>query len=457
MNFEKKLIILTGDFNAKGTLTLERNAYGTFATVNIYNIPDLTYGEYIFGLKGTKSILRRELGGLGRILLRFKIDEVEFDKVHCIIFSSVEEVPLLYGTIASDRLWHANMMDGLRKIKRGEIIGTKSEDLEYSSREEANIENFFLDILPKDHADYSDNVVAQVNYYPDDMKIDVSYSPRSAEKVVLNPLDEMAGNGEWGIGNRDSARNSQCTTHNEDENLIQNYGENSVGDDTLIVPNQTLMSQTLLIDDKKNDYNNNSSFDASNSTHNEAASTSSIYQSRGDIPQMESRECGVESGIKDEFIMDNSKLQTSDSKLNPTIQSLTANHQSFATIPPLSSFTVENAVNNSQTKTIFYEMIKDQLDEMFKNNPPYEPLAALMPQTKWVRIEYDDKDKFYVVGLVGEKPDYICYGVPAKYSQDAPEELDGFAQWMPLNPKVPEDEGFWLMFQDAESGESVEV
>ncbi|MCL2255611.1 MAG: hypothetical protein FWC11_01995 [Firmicutes bacterium] len=463
MNFEKKLIILTGDFNAKGTLTLERNAHGVFATINIYNIPDLTYGEYVLGLKCPNGVKRRELGGLGRVLLRFKIDDVEFDKVHCVIFSSVEEIPLLYGTISKEKLWHANMMDGLRKAKRGEVLGTKPEDLNYSSRDEKGVENFFLDILPKDHHDYRDNVVAQVNYYPENMRIDVNYSPRVDEKVVFNPIDEALETMQSST-QKDSMQNLECRMQNS-------CGSEGIGSESVQIAGADVLDRSLpnlepTISPAGEEIDSRLLDMEQNSGQPMVASTSSISENK----QSSNNNCALciehcaLSNCADEAASTISAQTQSFSAPNLNIN-INSPYSSFAslssvpdaqTIPPLSSFTSENAVASSQTKAVFYEMLKEQIDEMFKNNPPYEQLAELMPQTKWVRIEYDDNNKFYVVGLIGEKPDYICYGVPAKFTEEAPEELDGYAQWVPLNPRNPEGEGFWLMFQDAETGESVE-
>jgi hypothetical protein len=77
-----------------------------------------------------------------------------------------------------------------------------------------------------------------------------------------------------------------------------------------------------------------------------------------------------------------------------------------------------------------------------------------MPDTRWVKVYYDDT-RYYAVGLIGTRPDYIAYAVPAKYTVDPPAELGGESRWMPEKPDDPKGKGFWLLFQDAVTGDAV--
>ena len=80
-----------------------------------------------------------------------------------------------------------------------------------------------------------------------------------------------------------------------------------------------------------------------------------------------------------------------------------------------------------------------------------------MPDSKWVRIAYSPT-QYYVVGVIGDKrnrPDYLCYGVPAAFSFVPPRSLGKDARWVPLSVKEPQGNGYWLIFQSAKSGETV--
>ena len=81
MNFEKKLVILSGK-TGKGTALIERNGAGVFVTLNAFSLPDLTAGEYALGVKTSTSVYRREVGSLGRIKSKFALPEGEYSSVH---------------------------------------------------------------------------------------------------------------------------------------------------------------------------------------------------------------------------------------------------------------------------------------------------------------------------------------------------------------------------------------
>lgn len=102
----------------------------------------------------------------------------------------------------------------------------------------------------------------------------------------------------------------------------------------------------------------------------------------------------------------------------------------------------------------FYERTATQLAQLFERHPRHERLEKLLPGTRWVRIDFDAK-RYYAVGLVGDRPDYVCYAVPAGYTADPPVELKGYAVWVPAEPENPTGEGYWVMYQDAATGESV--
>ena len=103
----------------------------------------------------------------------------------------------------------------------------------------------------------------------------------------------------------------------------------------------------------------------------------------------------------------------------------------------------------------FYDTVKTQLEKLFAKNEHYAVLERLLPDSRWIRVDYDNRGKFYLIGLIGEPVRYICYGVPGKYSPHPPAELAGYCQWLAVNETNPLGEGFWIMYQDAASGKSV--
>lgn len=100
----------------------------------------------------------------------------------------------------------------------------------------------------------------------------------------------------------------------------------------------------------------------------------------------------------------------------------------------------------------FYSSAKDKLNELFIIYPPDKNLEQIIPDSKWVKISYDGED-YYVVGqLFSEgKLNHIGYGVPGIKAIQPPKITDGYADWLPVNNIKPYD-GYWLIFQNAETG-----
>lgn len=103
----------------------------------------------------------------------------------------------------------------------------------------------------------------------------------------------------------------------------------------------------------------------------------------------------------------------------------------------------------------YYASVKEELDRIFAEYPEEDCLKATIPDSSWVKVDY--KSNYYLVGIVREKkqPRYICYGVPAKYSPTPPKELAGYCTFIPLSIFEMKGDGFWMLFQDAKTGECV--
>ena len=113
---------------------------------------------------------------------------------------------------------------------------------------------------------------------------------------------------------------------------------------------------------------------------------------------------------------------------------------------------------SGEHKERYYFSVKDELSRLFLRFPEEQALCRLFPDSRWAKINYAD-DKFYVVGLIKEddKEKYICYGVPAVYSQDPPKALKGFCSFIPLSLFDMKGKGYWMMFQDADDGKCIRI
>ncbi len=119
-------------------------------------------------------------------------------------------------------------------------------------------------------------------------------------------------------------------------------------------------------------------------------------------------------------------------------------------IPPVER---EESVVARGRKLTFFERVKENIDKLFAEGERVIELEDNMPFTKWVRVEF--QRKFYLVGLVGNPPEYLCYGLPSRYSTPPPSELSEGAVWLPKDVRKPMEEGYWVLYQSLASGETV--
>lgn len=108
-------------------------------------------------------------------------------------------------------------------------------------------------------------------------------------------------------------------------------------------------------------------------------------------------------------------------------------------------------------KEEYYLSMKGELDHIFSCFPNEEPLSKLFSNSRWARINYS-KEKYYVVGLISiDDNKYICYGIPAPYSNEPPKELKGFCSFIPKSIFNMFGDGYWIMFQDTQSGNCIHL
>ena len=103
----------------------------------------------------------------------------------------------------------------------------------------------------------------------------------------------------------------------------------------------------------------------------------------------------------------------------------------------------------------YYFKIKSRLNDLFRDFPPQKQLAAMVKESRWAKVE--SGGKHYVVGVIFSRcePKYICYGLPGNYGQE-PQALCGYSSFIPLSPFDQKGNGYWVMFQYADSGKRVE-
>lgn len=415
MVFEKKLIILTGDGGAKGTLKTERNAYGLKCDINAFNIAKKSDSGYILAVKEGEQVKEYPLGvsldGGKEILLSEKTD---VPTAHFVIYEAGGDA-LLYGTLNRNRLWKGNLPNGRKREVYGEkdaIDEVKSnkaekEEFRFSKRSET-----FLDIFPSEGG-YDDNAVAAVNYYAADFG-------KNALTDEKNPTCKAENNYE---------EKKQEAVYN-DQGIRVEYIRGAKPEGEVKLRISDLQYAFLKDYEKKISIKLNSEEDRTIKRDEE-------------VPP---RGTGVKNTKK--------SLRNSVAPgVNVFMRRMDALSRGSSVLVP--SVSEENEAFIRGRELSYYEQVSDQIEKLFTEGTRETELESLMPHTKWVRVDFSGDGRFYVVGLVGDKPDYICYGLPADYTPEPPDEISGYCGWLPLDVRNPQGKGYWLLYQDADTGESV--
>ena len=99
----------------------------------------------------------------------------------------------------------------------------------------------------------------------------------------------------------------------------------------------------------------------------------------------------------------------------------------------------------------YYNTVRERLEAALKKFPPDERLKAAFPLSEWVKAESGA-----LLGVIYERgaPRYLCVAV--ERTGDPPAEMAEHCAFVPLSPYT-ETEGFWVVFQDADTGEYIKV
>ena len=78
----------------------------------------------------------------------------------------------------------------------------------------------------------------------------------------------------------------------------------------------------------------------------------------------------------------------------------------------------------------YYIGISDKVDELFVVYPAEKNLQELIPDSEWVKVQYEE-DGYYVIGRLKDegKVKYMGYGVPGVENVRPPKVADGIANW----------------------------
>lgn len=111
-----------------------------------------------------------------------------------------------------------------------------------------------------------------------------------------------------------------------------------------------------------------------------------------------------------------------------------------------------------ENKSEFLSSVEEQINELLNNYEEEKALEEIIPSSKFVKVN-SSGENFYVFGVIyeNEKIKYIVYGIPGEFNVKPEDEYANYYQWLPLNSENPQGYGYYLMYQDAISGNQVEI
>ena len=125
------------------------------------------------------------------------------------------------------------------------------------------------------------------------------------------------------------------------------------------------------------------------------------------------------------------------------------------------NFAQSGDVDNKQQKTYsnFYDKLSGQIQKMFDTNESFEVLNEIFPNSKFCKVNFDDGSGYYAFGIIYDEGQakYLCYGMPAQKDDAPPKEFAELYQWLPVDTSSEDGDGFYMMYQDAETGKNISV
>lgn len=114
---------------------------------------------------------------------------------------------------------------------------------------------------------------------------------------------------------------------------------------------------------------------------------------------------------------------------------------------------IELLSENDEPQTYWQCNAKAFLEKLSSGEEKTE-LSVLIPGSRWSKPSNED----YVMGVIfdeNDEPMYLCYGFENVWSENPPRDFEGYSQWIPKNFAEPHEEGYWVIYINAITGERV--
>ena len=407
MIYEKRLLVLAGEEN--GCLRLERTS-------------SALAGRLTGNVRGD-CVLAVTAGGKLYTFGRFTLSsaysftlppDIELDSFVAAV-GDMHGRCIMSGGFKRPMPWRSNMEDWLRRAVRA--CGANPDGVESAPEAKRNIDDYFLDIVPQE---YDDGKIAEVNYYRSNL---------TSEPPENHAAQSSGGRGSYVSGQEQSARQDSDKAYSA-QPLSASDISGDPGQHTGVGDKELFQSQRMHASER-----------TIRPIHADGHERF-VRPANSDEQEMRRKQPGASAAAEPVATPDDGH----------------AEREAAASVtdgPPLSDADYGARKVPELGRATFYESVSDQLQKLFDKCERYTALEKLLPDSRWIKVDYDTSGRYYLVGLIGDPVRYMCYGVPGEYSPEPPPELAGYCQWLAADPNDPAGKGFWIMYQDGVTGKSI--
>lgn len=432
MRYEKKMLILSGA--GKGVVLIEKSGLGVRFALRTFGLARASGRKA--GIVTSTDVYVRDLPDGADPSLVFYLDGADTEQLHFAVFDT--EL-LLYGTNGK-RMWEANLMGLFRAhdraarppeifpaalpplIQKPEVLplpdGTgipQSRDILYGD-EALSANDFYTGLDMKERMKIVDGFLDTPRVLVDtpspvrrlDNPSIVSFSETAAEPLA----DQLAEKVAEPIADRSDDRSDAEIT-------VQPVAEISRQPDDGTTDNENVEETGKAVD---------TMFEQEREEMKLDTRVSDGYVANGSVVESEAAATVDSPWRKEaEFLCKMSKreLVTEKTSVKPV--------KARESVPKL-------------RETEFFERARGDIDKLFKTAERDGELSALLPDLQWVAVEFDG----HTVS-VGRANEFLCYAVAGIYEKCSP--FGEQAQWLPRVKSAPTGKGYWLVFQDINTGE----
>ena len=437
MLYEKKMLILSGD-GCKGVVLMEKTARGVRFSLTTFDTD--VRGEIKAGVITRSKVFVRDLPQTNDPAASFTLDIDSLDGLHFAVFDASLR---LYGALGAPKMWEANVMDLLRasdkKSKYTPPVQNRKPLPPIADRPKVLPLPDGTGLPQSRLAIYGDEALAESDFYtPLDMtaRMQTVDSFLDSPRILTGLAPEIVPRG--AIGESDEPAVPQATTERAEAAEAAAAETETEPEDT---PNdKTIAEQTT----EPEEFSHTATTDDITDTSEETPET----------PTEEYNTAAEPSPQMPNAIEEAAAVATAEDYTMPwertAIWLKKRSRREASVEKPRVRPTVKQADTVKKLREQrFFERARNDITSLFENAPKDDALKALLPDMDWVAVDFDGNR--ISVGKSGEA--FLCYAVNGEYGKIPP--LGEQSQWLPRDRKIPTGKGYWLIFQNLNTGEIV--